>query len=80
MSSYKATVDGLIEVLNKIKSTYGNIPIQVNAIGTDYVTRLSSVCVDDTDNEPIIYIETILDDDKPYSETFGAYTQSNTEI
>ena len=81
MSSYRATVDGLIQVLDKIKQEYGGeIPIQVNAIGTDHVTAFSSICVDDTEGEPIVYIETILEDSEVYSETFGAYTQSNKEI
>ena len=81
MSSYRATVDGLIQVLTKIKQEYGgHTPIQVNAIGTPCVTRFTSICVDDDlSEEPIVYIETDIED-RTYSETFGAYTQSNREI
>ena len=80
MIQYTSSVDGLIEALNKIKEIHGgHIPVQVNAIGTDHVTALSLVCIDDDlVEEPIVYIETILDD-KSYSPTFTMYSLNNRE-
>ena len=81
MSMHVSSVEGLIEALQNIKRTYGNLPIQVNAIGTPCVTGLTSVCVDDDmgGDIPIVYIETVVDD-KVYTPTFNVYSQSGKEV
>lgn len=81
MSKHVSSVEGLIEALQNIKETYGNLPIQVNAIGTDCVTGLSSVCVDDDmgGDIPIVYIETVIED-KVFTPIFNVYSQSGKEV
>ena len=74
---YEATIDGLIEVLTRIKEKCGgNTFVQVNAIGTPCVTGLVSVCLDNDmgNDEAIVYIETDIND-KYYPATFAFYTQ-----
>jgi hypothetical protein len=79
MNKYPTTVDGLIEVLTKIKEACGgNTYVQVNAFGHDCVTGLRSVCLDNdmgtNEKDALVYIETDLDE-TCYPATFEFYTQ-----
>ena len=82
MTKYTSNVDGLIEFLERVKQIYGGkTPVQVNAIGNDCVTGLTSVCVDDNEgkHEAIVYIETDLNG-KTCSPAFITYNMSNRKI
>lgn len=80
MSMHVSSIDGLIEALQNIKRAYGNLPVQVNAIGTACVTGLTSVCVDDMGGDtPIVYIETVIED-KVFTPVFNVYSQSGKEV
>jgi hypothetical protein len=74
---YKSTVNGLLELLTKVKETCGgDTPIQVNVIGNGCVTGLTSVCLDNNEdiNESILYIETNIEENY-YPDMFEFYTQ-----
>ena len=74
---YKSTVNGLLELLIKLKETYdGDMPIQVNVIGNGCVTGLTSICLDNNEgiNESILYIETDIEENY-YPDMFEFYTQ-----
>ena len=74
---YKATIDGLIQCLTDIKEKCGgDTVIQVNVIGHDCVTGLSSVCLDNDmgNDESLVYIETDIEENRCPS-TFEFYTQ-----
>ena len=60
MKEYETTVNSLIELLTLIKEKCGgNTPIQVNVLGSEHVTGLTSVCLDnDTGNhESIMHVD-----------------------
>ena len=74
---YKSTIDGLIECLTDIKKKCGgNTYIQVNVLGHDCVTGLTSVCLDNDEgnDNALVYIETDIEE-KSYPATFNFYTQ-----
>ena len=77
-NEYPATVDGLIEVLTRIKEKCGGSTyVQVNTLG-ESITGLVSVCLDNdmgTDEEnALVYLETDIDENY-YPATFNFYTQ-----
>ena len=74
---HPTTVDGLIEVLTKIKKACGgNTYIQVNDMKNGCTTGLMSVCLDNNEgnSEALVYIETD-SDEYIYPHTFEFYTQ-----
>ena len=77
MQRYPTTVDGLIEVLTKIKKACGgNTYVQVNVLGEKCVTGLVSVCLDNNEGNEnaIVYLETDTEENF-YPATFNFYTQ-----
>jgi hypothetical protein len=74
---YKSTVDGLLELLTRIKETCGgDTPIQVNVLGNGCVTGLTSVWLDNDmgNSESIVYIETDIEENY-YPDMFEFYAQ-----
>lgn len=76
---YPSTIDGLIEVLTRIKEKCGGgTYVQVNVFGHDCVTGLCSVCLDNdmgnNEEDALVYIETDIDEVN-YPATFEFYTQ-----
>ena len=74
---YIANVDGLIEILTKIKEKCGgNTPVQVNVLGEGCATGLVSVCLDNNEGnkDAIVYLETDTEENF-YPATFNFYTQ-----
>lgn len=74
---YKATIDGLIECLTNIKEKCGgDTYIQVNVLGHDSVTGLTSICLDNDmgNDNALVYIETDTETVHCPS-TFNFYTQ-----
>lgn len=75
--THPTTVDGLIEVLTRIKEVCGgNTYVQVNDMKNACTTGLISVCLDNDmgNNEALVYIETDSDEYR-YPTTFEFYTQ-----
>lgn len=74
---YATTVDGLIEVLTRIKEKCGgDTHVQVNVFGQPCVTGLNSVCLDNDmgNNNALVYLETDIEEIS-YPKMFEFYTQ-----
>ena len=74
---YTSTVDGLIEVLTRIKEKCGgDTYVQVNVIGGKCATGLVSVCLDNDEgnDNALVYLETDIEENYCPS-TFEFYTQ-----
>lgn len=77
MTKHKPTIDGLIEVLTRIKEKCGgDTYVQVNVFGHECTTGLTSVCLDNNEgnDSAIVYLETDTEQN-PYPTTFEFYTQ-----
>lgn len=77
MTQYKSTIDGLIEVLTRIKEKCGGDTfVQVNVFGHECTTGLTSVCLDNNEGNEnaIVYIETDTEQTRCPA-TFEFYTQ-----
>lgn len=75
---YEATVDGLIQCLLDIKAKCGgNIPVQINVLGSPNPIGLHAVCCDnDTGNDKaLVYLEATPESDVKCPVHFNLYSQ-----
>jgi hypothetical protein len=74
---YTTSVGSLIKLLNEIKEKCGeNTPVQVNILGHECTTGLTSVCLDNDmgNDQSIVYFETDMEENY-FPATFEFYTQ-----
>ena len=74
---YETTIDGFIDCLTDIKKYCGgNTPVQINPIGGECVTGISSICLDNDEgnDNALVYLETEINLNN-CPKTFEFYTQ-----